>query len=260
MTTTTTKTKSGKQLVKLVCPECQRQNEPERIYCHDCGARLDRSSLTKVAPKQEAPEQTQKRLKRLLDPTRAKIRHIFFQTSKILLGSCAMAGLIEMVLPPDVPDRTKNPGLSMISMDIENALATHSTIPLQYNETQVNGYLASTLRNKKAALNNTVLQFERAVVKFDEGLCRITVERSLFGFSLFTTVSYNVALHNGKLTAANTGGKIGRLPVHPKLMEYGGMLYGDLFTALDRERKLVGKMGAIEFHPEQVVLTPIQKE
>ena len=50
---------TSKQMIKLVCPECQRQNEPERIYCHDCGARLDRSALAKVAPKMEAPEQTQ---------------------------------------------------------------------------------------------------------------------------------------------------------------------------------------------------------
>ena len=80
-----------KQMIKLVCPECQRQNEPERIYCHDCGARLDRSALAKVAPKLEAPEQTHKRLKRLLDPTRARMKHMFFQASKMILGACAMA-------------------------------------------------------------------------------------------------------------------------------------------------------------------------
>src|ERR1044072_3028629 len=96
-------TKTAKQLVKLICPECQRQNEPERIYCHDCGARLDRSSLAKVAPKMEAPEQTQKRLKRLLDPTRARIKHTVMMTSKTVLGACVVAVLIEMFLPPQAP-------------------------------------------------------------------------------------------------------------------------------------------------------------
>src|SRR3954453_13259947 len=95
--------------IKLVCPECRRENEPERIYCHDCGARLDRSSLAKVAPKIEAPEQTQKRLKRLLDPTRARLRHIFLTASKTVLGACAMAGMVEMLLPPDVPPAPKEP-------------------------------------------------------------------------------------------------------------------------------------------------------
>src|SRR6516225_2034765 len=31
--------------IQLTCPDCQRENEAERIYCHDCGARLDRSAL-----------------------------------------------------------------------------------------------------------------------------------------------------------------------------------------------------------------------
>jgi len=54
--------------MKLVCPECRRENEPERIYCHDCGARLDRSSLAKEKSKEEDPKATQKRLKAMLDP------------------------------------------------------------------------------------------------------------------------------------------------------------------------------------------------
>ena len=250
---------TANQMIKLVCPECQRQNEPERIYCHDCGARLDRSSLAKVAPKLEAPEQTQKRLKRLLDPTRARIKHIFFTASKMILGACLMAGLVEMLLPPDVPAPPKEPELLMISMDIENAISNHSTAPIQYNEGQVNSYLISAMRSKKALLNK-VLDFKRTVVKFDENVCRITVERSLFGFSVFTTASYKVSVHNGTLTVASNGGALGRLPVHPMLMAYGGIMFADVFQALDREKKLVTKMGSIEFQPQLVILTPRQKE
>ncbi len=251
--------KTASQMVKLVCPECQRQNEPERIYCHDCGARLDRSSLARVAPKIEAPEATQRRLKRLLDPTRARMKYLFFRVCKTILGAAALAGVILVVLPPEVPEKPKSPELVQITMEIENALATHSTAPIQYNETQINGYLASSLRSKKATLSQ-VLQFERAIVKFEEKIVRLTVERSAFGFSVYTTTSYRVTLQNGTFTAANQGGKIGRLDIPPMLMEYGGILFQDIFTALDRDKKLVSKMGSIEFHPQQVVLIPKQKE
>jgi hypothetical protein len=251
--------KTVSQTVKLICPECQRQNEPERIYCHDCGARLDRSSLARVAPKIEAPEATQRRLKRLLDPTRARIKYLFFRVCKTILGSAAVAGVILMVLPPEVPEKPKAPELVQITMEIENSLALHSTAPIQYSETQVNGYLTSNLRSKKAALSK-VLQFEGAIIKFDEKVVRLSVERSLFGFSVYTTTSYRVALQNGTLTAANQGGKIGRLYVPPMLMEFGGVLFQDIFSALDRDKKLVSKMGSIEFHPQQVVLIPKQKE
>ncbi len=73
-------------MIKLVCPECQRQNEPERIYCHDCGARLDRSALAKVAPKGEDPKETHRRLHKLFDPGRVKMRLLFFKISKLVLG------------------------------------------------------------------------------------------------------------------------------------------------------------------------------
>jgi hypothetical protein len=39
-------------------------------------------------------------------------------------------------------------------------------------------------------------------------------------------------------------------------MKYGDLLFSDVWTALDRERKSVAKMSAIEFHPHAVVLTP----
>lgn len=245
-------------MIKLVCPECQRQNEPERIYCHDCGARLDRSALAKVAPKLEDPKQTQRRLKQLLDPGRLKLRLMFFKVSKLILGSCALAVLIQMLLPPDdLPERGKAVELQQINLDLEKATTTHGAAPLQYSDTQVNAYLSNVTRNKKAILNK-YLNFERALVNFDEGGCRITAERSLLGFSFFHAISYNVTLQNGTLTASNNGGQIGRMPVHPMIMKYGGILFADLWTALDSEKKSVSKMGTLEFHPKTVILTPKQ--
>jgi hypothetical protein len=245
-------------MIKLVCPECQRQNEPERIYCHDCGARLDRSALAKVAPKGEDPKQTQRRLRQMLDPGRLKMRLMFFKVSKLILGACALAVLIQMLLPPDgLPERVKNIELQQINLDLENATMSHGAAPLQYTEEQVNAYLVNVAKNKQAALSK-YLQFERALVSFHEGVCGITAERSLLGFSVFHSISYNVTLQNGTLNTSNNGGSIGRMPIHPMIMKYGDVLFTDLWTALDREKKLVSKMGAIEFHPKTVILTPKQ--
>jgi hypothetical protein len=245
-------------MIKLVCPECQRQNEPERIYCHDCGARLDRSSLAKVAPKEEDPNQTRRRLKQLIDPGHLKLRLMFFKISKLILGACVLAVLIQMLLPPDeLPERVKDLELQQINLDLEKATTTHNAAPLQYTDTQVNAYLANVTRNKKAALNK-FLQFERALVNFDEGACRTMVERSLFGFSVFHEISYKVTLQNGTLTSTNNGGKIGRMPIHPMIMKYGDILFGDLWAVLESEKKMVSKMGTIEFHPKTVILTPKQ--
>lgn len=245
-------------MIKLVCPECQRQNEPERIYCHDCGARLDRSALAKVAPKVEDAKETHRRLRSLLDPGHLKMRLMFFKISKLILGASALAVLIQMLLPPDdLPERVKSLELQQINLDLERASTSHGAAPLQYTEAQVNAYLANVSKSKQAALSK-YLQFERALVNFDEGVCRITAERSLLGLSIFHAISYSVTLQNGPLTASNNGGSIGRMPIHPMIMKYGDILFTDLWTALDRETKLVSKMGAIEFHPKTVTLTPKQ--
>jgi hypothetical protein len=243
-------------MIKLICPECRRENEPERIYCHDCGARLDRTALAKIAPKGEDAKETQRRLRTMLDPQRAKMRLLFFKISKLILGAFAAAALVQMLLPPDVPPRAKTGEFPpQINLDLENAAMNHSTAPLRYTEVQVNAYLASALRSKQAVLSK-LLQFERATVNFDENVCLITAERSLFGFSVFTGTSSKVTLDNGTLKASNNGGRIGRLPIHPLLMKYADPIFADLWTALERERKTVAKMGAIEFHPQAVVLTP----
>ena len=242
--------------IKLVCPECRRENEPERIYCHDCGARLDRTALAKIAPKGEDAKETQRRLKTMLDPQRAKMRHLFFKTSKLILGALFTAALVQMVLPPDLPARPKAGEFPpQINLDLENALLNHQTAPLQYTEAQVNAYLGSALKSKQAALSKT-LNFERAVANFDETVCRITAERSLFGFSVYTSLSAKVAVQNGALNATNIGGSIGRLPIHPFIMKYGDVLFADLWGALEREKKTVAKMETIELHPQAVVLVP----
>ena len=242
-------------MIKLVCPECQRQNEPERIYCHDCGARLDRSALAKVAPKGEDVKETHRRLRSMFDPGRLKMRLMFFKISKLILGACGLAVLIQMLVPPEVPERVKSIELQQINLDLEHASTSRGAAPLQYTEAQVNAYLVNVLKSKQAALSK-LLQFERALVNFDEGACRITAERSLLGFSVFHSISYNVTLQNGTLTASNNGGSIGRMPIHPMVMKFGDILFTDLWTALDREKKSVTKMGAIEFHPKTVILTP----
>ncbi|MEY2497496.1 MAG: hypothetical protein QOD12_1052 [Verrucomicrobiota bacterium] len=245
-------------MIKLVCPECRRENESERIYCHDCGARLDRSSLAKVVPKGEDPKETHRRLRAMLDPRRAQMRQMFFKVSKLVLGSCVLAAVIQMLLPPDVPPRAKSAEFPpQINLELENATLNHGGTPLHYTEAQVNAYLSNALKSKQSALSK-LLQFERAIVQFDENICRVTAERSLLGYSIFTATSSKVTLQDGKLIAANNGGTIGRLPIHPALMKYADLIFSDLWNALDREKKSVSKMGAIEFHPQAVVLTPKQ--
>ena len=90
--------------MKLICPECRHENEPERIYCHDCGARLDRSAIAQAKPKEEPPQETQRRLRSILKPKGLIMRQRLLQGLKVILGAILVAAVVQIVLAPDLPD------------------------------------------------------------------------------------------------------------------------------------------------------------
>lgn len=239
---------------KLICPECQHENESERIYCHNCGARLDRSAVA-VRNSKEAVQETRQRVHKLFDPHRAKLRASFFKISKVVLGAVVVAGIIQIILPPEVPPSAKAELVaSQLRFDLEGAATRHQPAQLQYTEAQINAFLATALKTKQSSLNKPLLDFKRAFVVFYDGTCAVTAERSFFGYSLYTTSCYQPVMAPGKIEAFNKGGSIGRLPIHPQLSQFMSVLFSDIWSALGREINLLGKLESIELHDKTVVL------
>jgi hypothetical protein len=248
--TTTTATEKGP---KLICPECRRENEAARIFCHECGQRLDRSAIP-AKQKPQTAEDERKRLQKMMEGP-GKLRQNFFAVSKLALAAAVTAALLEIALPPDLPPPTKAIAPQM-DLELESAATFHVTGPFEFPQEQVNAYLTSRLKTKKKIMDEPLLDFVRATAVFHAGTCTIGVERSLFGYSLFTQSSYRVESAGGKMTATNVGGWLGRLPVHPAIMKYGDIIFADLWFALDREHKLVAKMAGVSFHDGGVTITP----
>src|SRR5207237_1793160 len=110
MTTTT--------MTKIVCGECRHENEAERIYCHNCGERLDRSAAAAQKPIVD-PTETHRRLQKMLGPP-SRVRHNFFAVSKLVLAAVAAGAVVETALPPELraPTRIASPPLDFA---LENA-------------------------------------------------------------------------------------------------------------------------------------------
>ena len=246
--------------VQLICPECQHENEAERIYCHDCGAKLDRSSLSarKVA-QLENPEETHKRLQSMFSQRRARMRSLLLNGAKLTAASCVAAIVAQMFIPPDVPPPVQTATLPpQINLSLERLTQSRQPQLIQFSEDDVNAYLSNAFRSKKKKLSYSLLDFERAVVAFHEGSCRITIERSIFGYSFYTSESCEAQITGGKLTASTQGGAIGRLPIHPLLMRYGGFLFADAIRTMDREHKLLDRIGSMQIHEKQVQFASAQ--
>src|SRR5262249_45349605 len=152
----------------------------------------------RVLPR-ETNAQKRKRVRKLFDARRAKIRAWIFQTARLLLAALVLASVVQIVLPPDVPPpREKQAGISQIGFDLENAINRHDGTRLQFTEDQVNEHLGYALKIKKSSLDKPCLEFKRAVAQISEDICVITVERSIFGFSVYTSANYSVQPNSGK--------------------------------------------------------------
>src|SRR5205807_6880774 len=180
--------------IQLTCPECRRDNEPERIYCHDCGARLDRSALAgRKTGKMETAEELNKRMRGMFRQRRLKAQLFFFKGGKLILIALAAAALLVILITPDVPPPVKSEGFPpQINLNLEKLTESRQPQTMQFSEESVNAYLASALKRKKEKLNHPLISFERALVAFSEGNCRVTIERSIFGYSIFTSGDYGV--------------------------------------------------------------------
>lgn len=241
--------------VTLACPECRHENEIERIYCHSCGARLDRSALSaRKIPKAEAPEQVHKRLQGMFSQRQARIRSFLRNGAKLLLAAITAAILAQMLTPPDIPAPVKSDTFPpQVNMDLEMMVQYHRPPFLRYSEEGMNGFLANALKTKNVQLTHPFLEFKRALLRFGEGTFTITVERSIFGFSIYTGGTYSILDHDGKLVASAKGGAIGRLPIHSALMKFSEFLFGDVVSALRQPMKEVRLLSSIELHDREVI-------
>jgi hypothetical protein len=184
---------------------------------------------------------------------RIKARLALFKTVKILLAACAGAALLEILLPPDVPPAVKTETLPpQINLSLEALTESRQPQTMQFSEEDVNAYLGNVMKHKKEKLEHPLLGFERAILGFTEGNCRMTMERSIFGYSIFTSGDYDVQVKDGKVRATPKSAAIGRMPIHPSVLPYAGFLFSDAVAAMDREHKLLNKVGSIQMHDKTV--------
>ena len=142
-------------MTNLICPDCQHENETARIYCHSCGARLDRSKLASTPAALGDPDvATQQHLKKIFQGGQGNLKRAALRLAKVMLGALCLAALIVMALPPDLPPASKNYTFApMINMDMVSATSSHQGASLVYDEEQVNSYIASD--RKSTRLNSS---------------------------------------------------------------------------------------------------------
>lgn len=248
----------------LVCKECSYENEPERVYCHQCGAKLDRSLLPPESVTQkEDPEEVRRRLRRMANPPGAGAKLILrWLLQSLALGAGFAVIALACVPPPDTAPLPQDAidNAPLLSAKLEDMLAAGGpTQRTLFPESAVNAYLAANVSPRR--INNGASAyapaFERVYVRFLEGnVCRVTQQQSLFGLPIFFTAGYRPKVRpDGKLATELTGGAVGRMPLPAAAMPYlAPWAFGTLFEKQKSDLSLLGRLGGATCRKEQVEL------
>ncbi len=232
----------------LTCSQCSFANEAERVYCHNCGAKLDRSLLPKAEESnKESIEKTRKRVHKMTNPGGLNVMREVKTLANCLIYAALLALVIGIVREPDgLPSAKAGEGELPRMIGTELAEAAESPQPrvLQFTEAEANGYLRTSLKSKGTGYIPGA-QFERAFVHFEPGSVYVGLEQSLFGFALHSGARYHIGVKDGKFFADNTGGNIGRIGIDPLVMKYAAAAFQPLWKALKRENDQVQAMQQI---------------
>ncbi len=244
----------------LLCKECKYENEPERVYCHNCGAKLDRSLLPPEAvPTRRDPADLQRQVQKLMKPTSVRlvqrVKHFAFS---LLLGAVFAALIVAARPPADVPTLTEVQldNARQIDAELQTLIDARVARTVAYTEDEVNAYLKGSIRPKKNQDTVIGLKFEQLFVRFRDGnVCGVTERMSLMDYPLFISTEHRVAIRGGKLITEPVGARLGRLPLPAVAVKPLEALYAPAQAAARSDRKLLEQLGGIAIRKGQVQLT-----
>jgi len=244
----------------LTCKQCNYANEPERVYCHNCGAKLDRTLLPKEPAKvsKENQEKAAKRVRKMINPARGFFTNWHRALLNSLCAAVSVASLIQMSRPPagipSIPTKEELLEVPPLLEQIEELQLVQSPQTRQLPEKIINLYLYSAIKTR-GDTSDDYFKFDRAFLNLDKDVVRFTAQESVFNYPIYAGAMYKVSIAGGKMVATNIGGNLGRLPVHPMIMEYCGSAFQSLWNALQREKSLLDRMQSIAIQPGVFLFT-----
>jgi hypothetical protein len=230
----------------LQCKECQYENEPERVYCHNCGAKLDRSVLPKEEQiRRESPDRARKRIMKMTNPGASRFRRELGALVKTIICAVFAAALVQALRAPEhIPASKSDAPARLLASDLNDIAEAPSPKAIRLTEEDINSYL----RTGKVVAKGSIpgVEFKRAYIDLEPGTALVGVEKSLYGYSLYMGALYRVEASSGVLITTNIGGNVGRLAIHPLIMErVAPLLFGSLADAMKREYRLLGQMQTV---------------
>jgi len=210
---------------EVKCAECGHENDPTRVFCHNCGIRLERPEGEKATIAETTP---------VMGRSSAPVRRGFFQAGgfgwlmlrlgrslvSLAILAALLAVLIEAGREPDwvpeatTPDKQK---ATRLYQSIQKFSDTVYPRMIDLTQEQANNYLA--VRLEAEAEGGAIFQakFIRAFVTIESDTMRFVVEQKYLDWPVYMSVilvpkiSGNAATGRNEVSLRLAGAGVGRL-------------------------------------------------
>lgn len=248
-------------LPTITCKECGHVNETERVYCHNCGNKLDRSELlTQQVKPEESLAKKQRRIKKMMNPNTGAKGELWKMAVKTLFFAAVAAAAIDAVLPPNpVPPMLKEiADVSDLGQTLEYLTAAPARRSVSLSEDAINGYLWNTIHVKAdGSWMQSIFTFQRVFVELEPDILKITTQNAIQNYPLYAGVDYRLQIAGNELFATPVGANIGRLQLPPALAPYLPALLDSLnspWNSLKQERSLMNKLESVKIQKGLMIL------
>ena len=235
---------------KLTCTSCQHENEIERVYCHNCGEKLDRSLLPTFdgTKSVEDREKESRKVKNLMNPNRfAWVRN--FRTFVLLeiFAALVAAGYLATQAPENVPAPGKDRFPELEVGDVwAGMVKAKPSVSVTFKEFDLNYYLRKTVKGTAGPMG---IKFVRAFAHLEPGLVTAATQYDLWGLPIYTGSTFKPVLAGGKWDADIAQFAIGRLTIPvglAKLVKLDTVTLGSLSQVFEKEIKNLDRIEKIE--------------
>lgn len=244
-------------LEKITCDKCGYDNETQRIFCHECGARLDRSAYLKAVEKRRAQEAdaAPKRMRELnAKPLWLQLRPWII----VLVGPPVLALLLMLFMDPvkpveKYPFEVTDAAMNM-NITFDDATFSPGTVRLPIPEEILNAHLGRRIKPDQGdGFWEKSLQW--AVVDLEDGSARVTAKRKFYFIPMAFT---------GTFTFENTGqgivpkvreAKIGKLPLPSIVFSNPKFWFGDVISGAKISDSQLKKVRQVKIEDDVLRIT-----
>ena len=239
----------------LKCQKCGYDNELGRIFCHQCGTKLN---LEQIKPGNHGG----KKLKPKGSPGVGRVVLRVFEAGVAALIIWAVVLLLQVPVAPRVVTMEQDASsVEQKRLALERLVDQGKEASVQFSPAEVNAFLSKFGFDKPDGKGLKITPKSLQVQLGANELTVIVTGELAMGDSLkknfYLSCTGVPTIAGGHCVFKPVGAAVGALPIHPQIIESTGFIqnyFSELFRNLSEERKLLDKLTAISVNKERVLL------